>query len=304
MNKSTELKIFIWPEDAALVASTVSSSGVLLNFLLIVASLKDPLNLLRTPSAVFILNIAVIDFLASCVFLLAALFRSSIFCYFTWNTIFSFNGATNFLSAFFTTIPFTSYLCLSIERFCSIALPLWHRVHIDTRMCRYFVIALWILHFLFLEGIILILQSCFFNDLAKLSVARLMLTWIMFACTLIFYIASYVSLRRQRRQLPKREDINDTSMKASQIRLKNEQNFLVTISIVCFILFLTFIPYATLIFVYIPVLDKPTDADQSDFPNVVWGILAITSNFAVNPLVYLCRLPNYRKTFKHLYCKL
>lgn len=304
MNNATELRLFDWPTTAVPLTSTISSCGIILNFLLIMAFLKDPLKVLKSPSAVLILNIAVIDFLASCLFLLAASFRSSIFCYFTWKTIFSFDGVTNFLSVFFTTISFASYVCLSIERFCSISLPLWHRVHITIRVCRYWIIGIWILHFVLLEGIIINLQTFFHGVLAKVSFARLIFTWTMFICTLSFYLASYISIRRQRRHLQSREDTNDISMKALKIRLKNEQNFLVTITIVCFFLFLSFLPFATMIFVYVPVLDNPHGADQNDFPNVVWGIFAVTVNFSINPLVYLCRLPKYRKTFQNLYCKL
>ena len=301
MSNSTETNGFEWPDDAITLSSIVSSCGILLNSLLIVAFHKDPLKVLHSPSGVFILNIAVIDFTASCTFLLAASFRSSVFCYVHLETIFSLDGVTNFLSAFFSTLPFASYLCLAVERFCSIALPLWHRVHVTTRACRYWVLALWLFYFI-LEGLIVTLQTFLYGILAKMSFVRLAFTWTTFLCTLVFYLASYISIQRQRRQLQNREDINNTKT-SIKMRLKNEQTFLVTISIVCSLLFLSFIPFAVMIAIYIPVLDNPEGADRDDFPYAKWGIIAITINFAINPILYLWRLPKYRKTFKKLYSK-
>ena len=300
MNNSTRMKGFQWSEDTITLCASISSCGILLNSLLIVAFLKDPLKVLRTPSGMFILNIASIDFTASCTFLLAASLRSSVFCYFTKKTIWSLDGVTDFLSAFFITLPFASYLCLAVERFCSIALPLWHRVHVTTRVCRYWILAVWLFSFI-QEGMIMTFQTFLYDNFAKSTLARLALAWTTFLCSLVFYFASYISIQRQRRKLESREDTR--SAKASKIRLQNEQNFLVTISIVCSMLFLSFIPYAIMIAIYIPVLDNPEGADQDKYPSVKWGIFTITTNFAINPIVYLWRLPKYRKTFKKLYCK-
>ena len=298
MSNSTETNGFEWPDDAITLSSIVSSCGILLNSLLIVAFHKDPLKVLHSPSGVFILNIAVIDFTASCTFLLAASFRSSVFCYVRLETIFSLDGVTDFYQLF-SALYHLRHIC--VERFCSIALPLWHRVHVTTRACRYWVLALWLFYFI-LEGLIVTLQTFLYGILAKMSFVRLAFTWTTFLRTLVFYLASYISIQRQRRQLQNREDTN-SAKKSIQMRLKNEQTFLVTISIVCSLLFLSFIPFAVMIAIYIPVLDNPEGADRDDFPYAKWGIIAITINFAINPILYLWRLPKYRKTFKKLYCK-
>ena len=40
----------------------------------------------------------------------------------------------------------SSFLSLSIVRFCSVAFPLWHRVKITARVCRFWLGALWLFH--------------------------------------------------------------------------------------------------------------------------------------------------------------
>ncbi len=59
----------VWPTSAVVLQVTFSSLGIFLNFMLLYAHKKDPCKLLRSSSSPFIVNIAVIDFLASCTIL-------------------------------------------------------------------------------------------------------------------------------------------------------------------------------------------------------------------------------------------
>lgn len=149
-NNSTQCNISTWPVGAVTLQTLFGSVGIILNIMLLYAHKKDPCKVLRTSSSIFIVNIAFIDLLASCLYLFLALV---VIFYFDFDVTRLIRTAVSLLGAnFFTfleTISFTSFLSLSIERFCSIAFPLWHRVRITTRVCRYWLGTVWLFHFIF-----------------------------------------------------------------------------------------------------------------------------------------------------------
>jgi Na+/melibiose symporter-like transporter len=128
---------------------------------------------------------------------------------------------------------------------------------------------------------------------------------VLLTLTLSVYIASYISIRRQRMELQNRTSMSEITIRTVQIRLENEKNFLVTIAIVCFVLAATVLPLIVISFVSFV---KATNKLKGDDNKIVvpsythWGLLLIGLNSAVNVFVYLWRLPKYRKTFKKLYC--
>ncbi len=146
-----------WFVSAMVLQVTFGSLGMFLNFMLLYAHKKDPCKLLRSSSSPFIVNIAVIDFLASCAFIVTP------FLYFNLNTTFTELAARllNVAVAFFHSISFTLFLCLPVERFFSVAFPLWHRVQITTRFTRYWLAAIWLFHLTY-EGILSVLLMYFY----------------------------------------------------------------------------------------------------------------------------------------------
>jgi hypothetical protein len=94
--------------------------------------------------------------------------------------------------------------------------------------------------------------------------------------------------------------INDATTTTIKLRLKNENNFLLTIAIVCFILALTTLPFATMVFTFAFKAMANEGKRLSSYH--IWTLLAISINSAINVFVYLWRLPKYRKTFKKLFC--
>jgi hypothetical protein len=301
MNNSTENNIPAWSVSAMVVQVTVSLLGVFLNIMLLYAHKRDPCKLLQSSSSPFIVNIAVNDFLVLCSLL------ANQFLYFSFNQRSKLAeqllGFLHIALTFLETVSVTSIFSLSVERFFSVAFPLWHRVKITTRITRYWLAAVWLFH-LTCEGLMLALTLYYKRSIYGIF-SRLSLMWLTFLLTQIMYLASYVSLRKQRRELHKRQNSSEDNIRMMKIRLERERNFLITIAIVCSILALTLLPALTLMVVMM-LLGSIQDwsvTNMSKEPTVVWGVTMITFNFSVNGLVYLWRMKKYRITFKKLYCK-
>ena len=294
-----------FPNSAFALIFAINVVGFLGNVLLIVAHVKDPLRVLKSPSSHFILNIASVDALLSGVFLVCtALALASINTYWDWDTSY-LSSILFLLTNLVCSALFGSYLSLAVERFLSVAYPLWHRVRITTKVCRYWVIGLW----LGLTGFRLI-HFALTRIKETLTIIQSQLTSVVFMCillmlTLSVYIASYISIRRQRMELQNRTGMSEVTIRTAKIRLENEKNFLVTIAIVCFALAATVLPFLTMSFTSLVEVTKRLEGDDNKFvaPSYTrWGLLLIGLNSAANVFVYLWRLPKYRKTFKKLYC--
>ncbi len=176
-----------WFTSAIVLQVTFGLLGMFLNFMLLYAHKKDPFKLLRSSSSPFIVNIAVIDFLASCAFIVSP------FLYFNLNTSTFTEQAVRLLNvavAFFQSISFTLFLCLSVERFFSVAFPLWHRVQTTTRFTRYWLAAIWLFHLTY-EGILSVLKMCFCAFYAY-TLCRLFFMWATFLLTLTMHVLCFV----------------------------------------------------------------------------------------------------------------
>ena len=278
----------------------LSILGILLNIMILHAHKKDPCKLLRSSSAPFIVNIAVIDLLACCGFLADPFITN-----FYFDLVPCISSAKLTTDILYTcvilpvSISFTSYLSLSFERFFSVAFPLWHRVQITTRVTRYWLAATWIFTFISegVQFIILIYRYEFQWLLCKFT-----FFWATFLLTQIMYFASYVSLRKHRNGLYKRQDLSEVSIRMIQKKLESENNFLKTIAIVCFVLAFTLMPALTVSFVFL-LCSGEWSISAVDNPFMYWGIIIMNVNFAINAPIYLWRMKKYRITFKKLYCK-
>ena len=301
MNNFTEYNVpCTWKMSAVIIQITINILGIFLNIMLLYAHKKDPHKLLRSSSSPFIVNIAIIDLLASCVNLARLFLFNS---YLNLNVSISSRLATSKLLktviTFLESISFTSFFCLSIERFFSVAFPLWHRVQITTRVIRYWLAAVWLFHFTY-EGILYVIFIYGYE--VHWMLCKLSLAWTTFFLTQIVYFASYISLRKQRNGLYKRQGLNEASIRMIKIRLESEKNFLTTIEIVCSILALTLLPILTILSVSVLSAEEWSSSKVVE-PAKVWGKTLMTLNFAVNGLIYLWRMKKYRKTFKKLFCK-
>ena len=223
----------MYTQIAAKIQIPITLTGIMANVLLIVAHIKDPLKKFKTTSSPFILNIAVIDLITSIVNLMISV---TILTSYDLYEKTGQNEGTEIAMDAFMAISFPSFFSLSIERFCSVVFPLWHRVRMTTRVCRYWLCTIWLIH------IILALNL---THLSNHNVQKLFFQFYMgifFSLTLLIYLGTYVSLKNQRRKVLTEGNISEAAARSIRIRLENEKNFLITIAIVCFILAFTFVP--------------------------------------------------------------
>jgi hypothetical protein len=109
------------------------------------------------------------------------------------------------------------------------------------------------------------------------------------------YGVTYYKLKKQAKNLA----LQNVSDRQQQARVLKEKRFLTTIILIACISIVCFLP--TLTIHSVTVLQKSVDALVA---RILMGIFTgvYYLNFAVNPLVYVLRLPNYRRTFYLLYC--
>ncbi|XP_028406016.1 uncharacterized protein LOC114528543 isoform X2 [Dendronephthya gigantea] len=207
----------------------------------------------------------------------------------------------------FFIVSLASYLGLAIERFCSVAFPMWHRVNVTIRICRCWVAGIWAVGVIFEIGLV-ILKRVMENSQVEFHFVVIIFMWMMFFLTQLVYTGSCLSIRKQNRALQTRSDMNETAVRTMKLRLKNENNFLLTIALVCFILAATILPFLTLALILVYKWTKTDsvnvskDGGGSLLPSHhVWSAVAIGTNSVLNIFIYFWRLPKYRKTFKMLY---
>lgn len=209
------------------VHSTIAIVGTMANLLLVTALIKDPLKIFKTSSSTFILNIAVVDFIVS----LSTTIRTPLQFAIPSYGLSIGHMIIESVSIGAMTISPWSFLSLSIERFCSVAFPLWYRVHFTVRTCRYWLCTMWLFHLTF-EAL----------TRRERYTIRFTYTALSFLCTIVFYLGTYSSLKDQTRKLLRRQDVSELTFRTIKSRLENEKRFLFTIGITCFILVLTVLP--------------------------------------------------------------
>ena len=265
--------------------------GAVLNLLLIIAIIKDLLKTFKTPSSSLILNIALADILVCVSWIIKIILNLTSHGYRvnkeTRDVLFRIWTASIGISPLL-------YMSLSIERFCSVSYPLWHRVHITTRFCWHWQCTIWIFHIIFETLVSCLVPVMSFEEIMII----LLYVGISFLLTQVFYLATYFSLKKQRGRFVKRQDVNEAVLRTMKIRLQREKQFLHTIAIVCFILNFTLLPSLTLLIVH---GIYPQFSNQREVFSISMDFLSFS--FATNPIVYVWRLPKYKKTFKLLYCK-
>ena len=121
----------------------------------------------------------------------------------------------------------------------------------------------------------------------------------LFLLAAVSYASVYIALKRQSKNITTQN--NPSRNRAEEVRLLKEKKFLRTIVIIASITVISFIPGYTFIGV-LPNRIMPVDSIAFQIISYISSLLMVI-NFAINPLIYLFRFPNYRRTFKILYCR-
>ena len=96
---------------------------------------------------------------------------------------------------------------------------------------------------------------------------------------------------------------NSAEGRAQEMRILKEKRFLKTIIIIACSAFICIVPFFVLLFLYDSLSFFANDVQTFKIFFVASAVI-VQINFAVNPLIYILLLPNHRKTFYLLYCKI
>ena len=257
--------------------------GVVSNTLLLVAFLKDPLKCFRNSGTYLVINLSVSDCLTSLFSLVFYITRR-----FFWHKL------MDFFINWMTGVSFVSITSISIDRLWMVSSPIRHRILMKGKVIFLWIAAIWIVNFV--VSFILIISDVSVTNEKKGLCTYCMIVIILSA---FMYSSTYYRLKKQSRNMALQ---NSTELRAQEMRILKEKRFLKTIIIIACIAFICIVPNLLLYLLYNSLILFVNDFHVfMIFSGVSFVIYQI--NFAVNPLIYILRLPNYRKTFYLLYCK-
>ena len=187
-----------------------------------------------------------------------------------------------------------SIASISIDRFWMVSYPIRHRILMKSKIIALWIAAIWIVN-------ILISVSLVISDVSYTNEKRGLCAYsvIVIILSSVMYSFTYYKLKKQSRNIALQ---NSTEGRAQEIRILKEKRFLKTIIIIACIAFICLVPFFVLFFLYNSLSFFANDM-QAFMIFFVASAFIYQINFAVNPLIYIQRLPNYRKTFYLLYCK-
>ena len=257
--------------------------GVVSNVLLLVVFLKDPLKCFRNSGTYLVINLSVSDCLTSLFSLVFSItYRKSS------------NPIVEFFVRWSTGVSFVSITSISIDRFWMISSPIRHRILMKGKVTVLWMAAIWIVNMLISFSLII-----FDVDTAIAIQGICTYNVILIILSSVLHSSTYYKLKKQSRNMTLQ---NSAEGRAKEMRILKEKRFLKTIIIIACIAFICIVPNLLRYLLYNSLILFVNDFQAF---TIISGVSAIIYqiNFAVNPLIYILRLPNYRKTFCLLYCK-
>ena len=257
--------------------------GAASNILLLVAFIKDPLKCFRNSGTYLVMNLSVSDCLA-CLF--------SLLFFLTVTEIpKAASQVIEFLKYWFAGASFLSITSISIDRFLMVGYPIKHRILMKGKLIILWLGTIWILScFVSILSIV-----CFHTNGRNIAYIFCVIVIILSA---VMYSSTYNKLKKRSRNVAFQ---NSTESHAQKIRILKEKRFFKTIILIACVAFISIVPHMIFSVSYSPSSlskDSLTFLVISTASHVIFN-----TNFAVNPLIYILRLPNYRKTFYLLYCR-
>ena len=256
--------------------------GVASNVLLLVAFGKDPLKCFRNSGTYLVMNLSVTD----CLTCMLAPFSHAI-------TIADSRLIFEYLLQWIASASFALILAVSIDRFILVAYPIRHHALVNGKLIALWLAAAWVLSFIL--PVLRWIDSSTRNFKANNYVFAIIIV----IFSVLFYASTYCKLKKQSRNIA--SQVSNVQSRAQQLRLLKETQFLKTIILVACIAFVCTVP-SMIFFQITDVLAVRKDILVfQTFSKIFMCLFYI--NFAVNPFIYVIRLPNYRKTFHILFYK-
>ena len=260
----------------------INISGVVLNVLLLVAFIIDSLKCFRNSGTYLVMNLSVSDCLLSIFYL----FR-------TINLTPFLSTIAYFLVIWTGVVSSVSLTSISIDRFLIVAYPIKHRILMKGKLVIFWILAIWIV-----SCVIPVFEM--FSNIRGTSGIQAIYSFgvIVIMLSSVMYSSTYYKLKKQSTNIALQNSIES---RAEQIRILKEKRFLKTIVTIACIAFVCSVPSMLLFFIYYCECVM-VNSSATEIAIMLFCVLFCV-NFAVNPLVYILRLPSYRKTFYWLYCR-
>ena len=256
--------------------------GVVSNLLLLNIFIKDPLKCFKNSGSYLIINLAVSDFL-TCL--------TAPFYVFICVERYGLQSVFRLITFYFIALSCVTIVSLSIDRYVLIAHPLKHRILLNGKRIVVWIVAVWIMCLAYST------KEMIFgaHKYDQIVLSFLGITVITFSA--VMYILTCLALVKQVKNLAILQNYSVPTSRAELKRILKEKKFLRTIMLIACIAFVCIVPPR--------VLFNVSALRNKLGPPIVHSIsdALFLINFAVNPLVYVVRLSNYRKSFFLLYCK-
>ena len=256
--------------------------GVVSNVLLLVALITDPLKCFRNAGTYLVMNLSVSDCL-TCLISSVVYIRGR-----------SHGRAILYFAMYWpASVSIVSIASISIDRFLIVAYPIKHRILVKGKVMILWIAAIWMI------SCVIPIFRLFSDDRVSETIDKSIMNIvpvIIIILSSFMYSSTYYKLKKQSRNIALQ---NSNDIRAQEIRNLKERRFIQTIIIIACTAFVSVVPSLIFSMVY----------NSLGFNIKAWQIVGEISifilclNFAVNPFIYILRLPNYRKTFYLLYCK-
>ena len=251
--------------------------GVVSNVLLLVAFVKDPLKCFRNSGTYLVMNLSVSDCSLCLLCLVLNINRSK-----------ASQPILQFFISWTGGVSFISITSISIDRFLMVASPIKHRILMKGKVIVLWISAIWIVN-------CVVPLSLNFSDIDGTNTRLGLSTFsvIVIILSSVMYSSTYYKLKKQSRNIALQ---NSTDDRAQEIRILKEKRFLKTIIIIACIAFVCTVPFFVLYLFYDSLSFLVNDSQAFAIFHTVSTVI-FQMNFAVNPSIYILRLPNYRKAF-------
>ena len=251
--------------------------GVVSHSLLLYAFCKDPLNCFKNSGIFLVINLTLSDLLMCLV--------GPVYASVNHDAIDIGFKTVRFIAYALVAVSILTISSISIDRFLLVAYPIKHSYLMKGKVLIIWPACIWLI------GITIPAKEVIFGKQSYDSIALSCFIAIVVVFSAVMYALTYVKLRKQSRNMQALE--SSVGSRAQKTRILKEKQFLRTIVIIACVAVICIVP-AT-------VFRNPFFDKIKILRYISFGMLYM--NFSLNPLIYILRLPNYRKTFYLLYCR-
>lgn len=263
----------------------ISLYGAVSHIILFISFIKDPLECFRNSGTYFVAQLALSDFLV-CLSKMIILNCST-----------PHSGyMVELITIFPAGLSFGMIVSISIDRFLIVAYPLKHRFFMEKKVIIIWLLVIWLISSIYPTKLAIVGRTTSEDETSQriLALIAILLTATLYTLTLF-------ELKKQSLQMAL---CNATSSenRAQRKRLLKEKQFLWTIILIASVTLICILPNMVWRAVdpqsnFRQQFDSKTTTILTSLMNIVYMV-----NFAINPCIYFIRLPNYRRTFKLLFC--